>query len=100
VPRLCPFPKLFPVTVVTLVTVLCRGLRCRAADEQLMKLEGKLVRDLRLAKILHQEDMCQFEFEYKYYQRIEYGQKNLSIKTLKKLAKAFRISVSGLLDID
>jgi len=28
-------------------------------------------------------------FEYKYYQRIEYGQKNLSLKTLNKLAKAF-----------
>jgi transcriptional regulator with XRE-family HTH domain len=40
--------------------------------------------------------MCQFGFEYKYYQRIEYGQKNLSLKTLNKLAKAFGIELAEL----
>ena len=44
--------------------------------------------------------MCQFGFEYKYYQRIEYGQKNLSLKTLNKLSKAFRIPVSKLLELE
>jgi hypothetical protein len=49
------------------------------------------VRQLRLARGLKQEGMCRFGFEYKYYQRIEYGQKNLSLKNLNKLAKAFVI---------
>jgi len=39
-------------------------------------------------------------FEYKYYQRIEYGQKNLSLKTLNKLAKAFGVPVGDLLRFD
>lgn len=65
-----------------------------------MRLVGKRVRELRLAKGLRQEDMCQFGFEYKYYQRIEYGQKNLSLKTLNRLSRAFQIPLSRLLDFD
>lgn len=67
-------------------------------DEQLMQSVGKRARQLRTAKGLRQEDMCQFGFEYKYYQRIEYGEKNLTLKTLNKLAKAFDIPVSELLN--
>jgi len=69
-------------------------------DERLMRLVGKRVRELRLARGLKQEEMCQFGFEYKYYQRIEYGQKNLSLKTLNKLAKAFQVPVAKLLEFD
>lgn len=69
-------------------------------DERLMKMVGKRVRELRLARRLRQEEMCQFGFEYKYYQRIEYGQKNLSLKTLNKLAKAFRVPLAKLLEFD
>jgi len=58
------------------------------------------VRQLRLAQGLKQEEMCQFGFEYKYYQRIEYGKKNLSLKTLNKLAKAFGIPMSELFHFD
>ena len=65
-------------------------------DERLMKQVGKRVRELRLARGLKQEEMCRFGFEYKYYQRIEYGQKNLSLKTLNNLAKAFGIAVAEL----
>ena len=65
-------------------------------DERLMRLVGKRVRELRLARGLKQEEMCQFGFEYKYYQRIEYGQKNLTLKTLHKLAKAFGVKVEEL----
>jgi transcriptional regulator with XRE-family HTH domain len=53
-------------------------------DERLMKLVGKRARQLRKAKSLTQEDMSRFGFEYRYYQRIEYGEKNLSLKTLNK----------------
>jgi transcriptional regulator with XRE-family HTH domain len=69
-------------------------------DERLMRLVGKRVRELRLARGLKQEEMCQFGFEYKYYQRIEYGQKNLSLKTLNKPAKAFGIKISDLFSIE
>jgi transcriptional regulator with XRE-family HTH domain len=65
-------------------------------DERFIKLVGKRIRELRLSRGLKQEEMCRFGFEYKYYQRIEYGQKNLSLKTLNKLAKAFGIPVSEL----
>jgi transcriptional regulator with XRE-family HTH domain len=87
------------VTAVTPVTALCRGLRCRACGRAIDEAGRKARAGLRLAKILRQEDMCQFGFEYKYYQRIEYGQKNLSLKTLKKLAKAFRIPISQLSEV-
>ena len=69
-------------------------------DEALMKQVGKRIRQLRLARGLKQEDMCRFGFEYKYYQRIEYGQKNLSLKTLNRLSKALGIDVSGLFQFD
>ncbi len=65
-----------------------------------MKLVGQRVRQLRLSKGLKQEEMCQFGFEYKYYQRIEYGKKNLSLKTLNKLAKAFGVPISELFHLD
>ncbi len=57
---------------------------------------GKRVRQLRMAKGLKQEEICRFGFDYKYYQRIEYGEKNLTLKTLNKLAKAFDVPVSEL----
>jgi len=61
---------------------------------------GKRVRQLRLARGLKQEGMCRFGFEYNYYQRIEYDQKNISIKTLNKLAKAFAVPVAELFRFD
>jgi transcriptional regulator with XRE-family HTH domain len=69
-------------------------------DERLMRMVGKRVRELRLERGLKQEEMCQFGFEYKYYQRIEYGQKNLSLKTLNKLAKAFKTNIEELLTFE
>jgi len=69
-------------------------------DERLMKQVGKRVRELRLARGLTQEDLCRHGFEYKYFQRIEYGQKNLSLRTLNKLAKAFSVPVSELFLFD
>jgi len=69
-------------------------------DERLMRLMGKRVRQLRTEKGLRQEDMCQFGFDYKYYQRIEYGEKNLTLKTLNKLAKAFDVPVAELFNFE
>ena len=44
--------------------------------------------------------MTRFGLDYKYYQRIEYGEKNLSLRTLYKIAKAFGMSISELLNIE
>lgn len=69
-------------------------------DKRLMQLVGKRVRELRIARGLKQEDMCQFGFDYKYYQRIEYGEKNLTLKTLNKLAEGLGVPVSELFRFD
>lgn len=69
-------------------------------DERLMRMVGKRIKELRLERGLKQEEMCQFGFEYKYYQRIEYGQKNLSLKTLNKLANAFGVPVSEIFRLE
>jgi transcriptional regulator with XRE-family HTH domain len=39
-------------------------------------------------------------FERRYYQRIESGTVNLSLKSLNKLAKAFRVSIPELMQLD
>jgi len=49
---------------------------------------------------LKQEDMCQFGFDYKYYQRIEYGEKNLTLKTLNRWAEGLGVPVSELFRFD
>jgi transcriptional regulator with XRE-family HTH domain len=69
-------------------------------DERLVKLVGRRTRELRQRSGLTQEDMMSHGFERRYYQRIEAGQVNLSIKSLNKLAKAFGTTASELLKID
>jgi len=54
----------------------------------------------RLKTGLTQEDMMSYGFERRYYQRIESGTVNLSLKSLNKLAKAFGISFSELMQVD
>jgi transcriptional regulator with XRE-family HTH domain len=81
------YPGIHPKAEHTDRTRLCLGV-------------GKSIRELRTAHGLKQEDMCRFGFEYKYYQRVEYGQKNLSLKTLNRLAKAFGAPLSELFRFD
>jgi len=66
-------------------------------DEALMKQVGERIIRLRQARGLKQEDMCQFGFDYKYYQRIEYGQKNLTLRTINRLAEAFCVKAADIL---
>lgn len=68
-------------------------------DEELLRRFGDRVRQIREAKGLRQEDMCEFGFDYKYYQRIEYGQKNVTLRTLNRLAKALQVEVAELLQL-
>ena len=63
-------------------------------DERLLRLLGLRVKQLRMQRNLTQEGMGKFGFEIKYYQKLEYGQKNISVKTLHRLAKAFDVPVA------
>jgi transcriptional regulator with XRE-family HTH domain len=49
---------------------------------------------------LTEEDMMSRGFERRYYQRIEAGTVNLSVKSLNKLAKAFGVSLAELMQLD
>ena len=69
-------------------------------DERLLKLVGRKTRELRLKTGLTQEDMMSAGFERRYYQRIEAGQVNLSLKSLNKLAKAFGVPVWELIRVE
>jgi len=69
-------------------------------DERVLRLLGKKVRQLRTDRGWTQEDMGRFGFEIKYYQRIEYGSRNLSVKTLNRLATTFGVRVGQLFEFD
>ena len=62
-------------------------------DERLFKLVGKRIQQLRRKRGLTQDEMTQFGFNYKHYQRIEQGQQNLELATLNKLAQVFKIPI-------
>jgi transcriptional regulator with XRE-family HTH domain len=69
-------------------------------DQRLIKLVASRVQELRKARNLTQEQMQDYGLNYRYYQRIEAGEKNLSLRTLNKLAKAFGIEPGDLLRFD
>ncbi len=70
-------------------------------DRRLLKLLGKRVRELRKERGLTQEEAARLSgFDYKYFQRIEYGEKNLALTSLNKLAKALGVRVAELLEED
>lgn len=69
-------------------------------DERLLKLVGQRLREVRRQKGLSQEDMMSHGFERRYYQRIEAGQVNLSLKSLNKLAKTFDMPVWELIRLE
>jgi transcriptional regulator with XRE-family HTH domain len=49
---------------------------------------------------LTQEDMMSHGFERRYFQRIEAGEVNLSLKSLNKLAKALKVTIADILRIE
>ena len=70
-------------------------------DEQLFKLVGRRVRQLRLERGWTQDEFSRrFGFNFKHYQRIEQGQQNLELATLNKLADAFGIPIDQVLVFD
>lgn len=69
-------------------------------DERLLKAVGRKVRELRVKAGLTEEDMMSHGFERRYYQRIEAGQVNISIKSINKLAKMFKVDVWRVIKVD
>jgi transcriptional regulator with XRE-family HTH domain len=68
-------------------------------EERFMKLVGKRIRQLRLQNGLTQDDMAH-HFEYRYYQRIEHGDRNISPKILNRLSKALGVPALELFRFD
>jgi transcriptional regulator with XRE-family HTH domain len=70
-------------------------------DAKLLKLVGKRVKELREERGMTQEEAARVSgFDYKYFQRIEYGQRNLSLISLAKLAKAFKVTIADIVSIE
>jgi len=66
-------------------------------DANLAKFLGKRLREIRMARGLRQEDMQERGISPKYYQRIEAGNVNLTLRSLEKIALALGVSVLDLL---
>ncbi len=68
----------------------------KAQDEKtakLLKRIAKNIRTIRLSKGLTQEDMGDYGFGPRWYQRFESGRHTPSLPTLVKLARAFKIEI-------
>lgn len=60
---------------------------------ELAVLIGKRIRELRKQRGLRQVDMESSGLSYKYYQRIEAGKVNVTLKTLERIAEVLDIDV-------
>jgi transcriptional regulator with XRE-family HTH domain len=63
-------------------------------ENNLANLIGRRLREIRVAQGLRQQDMEGRGISYKYYQRIEAGKVNLTLRSLEKLTAALDINVS------
>ena len=59
--------------------------------DRLSHLIGKRIKALRLNKGLKQEDVESRGLSYKYFQKVESGRANVTLKTLEKIASALDI---------
>ena len=55
------------------------------------------IRALRLRNGLTQEQMTEFGFNYRHYQRLESGNYSPSLNTLYRLSKVFKVSIASIL---
>ena len=65
-------------------------------EKNLANLIGRRLRETRVAQGLRQQDMEGRGISYKYYQRIESGKVNLTLRSLEKLASALGIKIIDL----
>ena len=66
-------------------------------DKLLIKIAGN-IKKYRKQNNLTQENMTNYGFSYKHYQRIESGKYSMNLYTLYRLTKAFNINVKNLVD--
>ena len=59
---------------------------------------GKKIREIRKRKGLRQEDVEALGISYKYFQKIETGKANVTLKTLEKIANALEIDPTEFFD--
>lgn len=67
--------------------------------EKFLKLVSENVQKHRKRNGFTQMDMIDFGFNYRHYQRLESGEGGISLHTLFRLAKVFKVSVSSLIDV-
>jgi transcriptional regulator with XRE-family HTH domain len=68
-------------------------------EENLARILGRRLRQLRLEKGLRQMDLQHRGISYKYYQRIEEGKVNLTLRSIEKVAAALEVNVLDLFQI-
>lgn len=64
--------------------------------DTLAKMIGKRVKAIRTSKGLRQEDVEDLGLSYKYFQLVEQGKANLTLKTIEKVAMALDVDVRDL----
>lgn len=72
------------------------GVARDAASDREVRALAERVRTLRLARGLTQWAIAERGLSYKYYQRIESGRVNVTIRTLVRVARALGVSVQEL----
>ena len=65
--------------------------------DRLLQKIAKNIKSARKKKCLTQEDMTNYGFNYRYYQRIESGKYSMNLYTLHRLALVFKIPLTELL---
>jgi transcriptional regulator with XRE-family HTH domain len=66
-------------------------------QEQFFKKFGNIVRKIRLKKKMTLEDMLEYGFSPQHFQKIETGQKAVSLFTMHRIAKSFGMKSSALI---
>lgn len=67
--------------------------------DKLAVLIGNRIREMRKAKGLRQEDMGSLGISYKYFQTVENGRANPTLKTIQKIADALDIEATELFNL-
>ena len=70
--------------------------------ESFLKKLGNKIKKEREKTGLTQEEMDTdpFAINYKYYQKLEYGKKNMTVSTILKICKKFNIRPKDLFDVE
>lgn len=66
--------------------------------QKLLTVFGKNVKKVRESKDLRQADMIEYGFSERYIQKIESGKYSPSLYTVHRLAEAFGVSISELIE--